>query len=251
MNTLLAAKAVTKTYISRGQRYEALRGVDLCVGKGEFVGIMGPSGSGKTTLLNLLATIDLPSSGSISIGGKDLATFTRSGMNEFRRDRLGFIFQDFNLLDTLSVEENVALPLALAGKPAALIRERSRLALARLGMTEFAAKRPWELSGGQRQRTAAARAIVGSPELLFADEPTGNLDSRSSRELLGFLGGINERDGTTILMVTHDAFAASFCTRILLLKDGTIAGQVVRGESRQVFFDRIIDALRALEGGLS
>ncbi len=249
METVLSAKGVTKVYGSRGALYPALGGVDLDIRRGEFIGIMGPSGSGKTTLLNLLAAIDTPTSGTISFGGVDLSQMDRAQMARFRRDRLGFIFQDFNLLDTLGVLENVELPLALAGRPAAEVRSRALAAISKLGIDDIAAKRPWEISGGQKQRTAAARAIVSGPELVLADEPTGNLDSRSSRELLQSLSEINERDGATILVVTHDAFTASWCRRIVLLKDGKVFGEIVRGDGRAEFFDRIIDALRVLEGG--
>lgn len=248
MEPLLKVRGVSRTYGTRANPYPALRGLDLDIRAGEFVGIMGPSGAGKTTLLNLLATIDQPDSGTIEFEGRNLATLKGAELGRFRRDRLGFIFQDFHLLDTLSVEENLALPLALAGRKPELIRERTAKAAAQLGLTPLLLKRPYELSGGQKQRVAAARAIVSNPGLVLADEPTGNLDSRSARELLEALTELNAQ-GTTLLLVTHDAFAASWCQRIVFLKDGTVFGELVRGDDRQMFFDRIIDSLRALEGG--
>lgn len=249
METVLKARGVTKVYGSRGVAYPALNGIDLEVRRGEFVGVMGPSGAGKTTLLNLLSTIDEPTSGSIEFEGRSLGAMKGAELSRFRRDRLGFIFQDFNLLDTLSVEENIALPLALAGHRASEIRERVRVASLALGIEALANKRPYEISGGQKQRVAASRAIVGNPALVLADEPTGNLDSRSARELLSSLTDINAKRGATILLVTHDAFAASWCQRIVFLKDGKVFGELVKGDDRALFFDRIIDALRVLENG--
>ncbi len=248
MEILLKARQVTKTYGNRATPYPALKGVDLDIRTGEFVGIMGPSGAGKTTLLNLLATIDQPDGGTIEFEGRDLAGLTGAELGHFRRDRLGFIFQDFNLLDTLTVEENLALPLALAGLKASVIGERTLAAARQLGIESLLPKRPYELSGGQKQRVAAGRAIVSHPALVLADEPTGNLDSRSARDLLQALSDLHTA-GTTLLLVTHDAFAASWCQRIVFLKDGVVFGELVRGDDRQVFFDRIIDSLRALEGG--
>ncbi len=248
MELLLKARSVTKTYGTRTTPYPALKGIDLDIRTGEFVGIMGPSGSGKTTLLNLLATIDQPDGGTIEFEGRDLAGLSGAELGRFRRDRLGFIFQDFNLLDTLTVEENLALPLALAGLKASVIGERTLAAARQLGIESLLPKRPYELSGGQKQRVAAGRAIVSHPALVLADEPTGNLDSRSARDLLQALTDLNSQ-GTTLLLVTHDAFAASWCQRIVFLKDGVVFGELVRGDDRQVFFDRIIDSLRALEGG--
>jgi putative ABC transport system ATP-binding protein len=258
MTQLLSARGVRKTYGSRGMEFPALNGVDLDIAAGEFVGIMGPSGSGKTTLLNLLSTIDRPSAGAIRFEGRALSELSARELANFRRDRLGFIFQDFNLLDTLTLFENVILPLALAGKPSRLQAEAGRRTAAALGLTGILDKYPWEVSGGQKQRAAAARALVADPALILADEPTGNLDSRSAGELLSSLRGLNETQGATILMVTHDAYAASFCGRIVLLKDGLVFGEIRRGpagggapdaEERRRFFDRIIDSLRKLEGG--
>lgn len=249
MTRVLSANRLMKNYGGRGQGYPALRGVDLEVREGEFLGIMGPSGSGKTTLLNVLSTVDAPSSGSISYRGTDVLRLRGKELAAFRRERLGFVFQDFNLLDTLTASENVALPLALSGAPAATQREKALTALSRLGIGELGGRFPWEMSGGQRQRVACARAIVASPDLVFADEPTGNLDSRSAREFLSVVESLNSRDGTTVLIVTHDAFAASFCSRIVLLRDGLVFGELASSGDRAEFFDRVIDSLRALEGG--
>jgi putative ABC transport system ATP-binding protein len=253
MTQILSARGVRKTYGSRGMEYPALNGIDLDVAPGEFVGIMGPSGSGKTTLLNLLSAIDRPSEGSILFEGNDLEKLTGRELSDFRRDRLGFIFQDFNLLDTLTLFENIILPLALAGRPAVAQKSAGRRTAVALGISDILDKYPWEVSGGQKQRAAAARALVAGPALLLADEPTGNLDSRSAGELLSCLRGLNGKEGATILMVTHDAYAASFCGRIVLLKDGLVFGEIRRGTSRddgrKEFFDRIIDSLRKLEGG--
>lgn len=252
MAHILKARGLKKTYGSRGMSFPALDGVDLDVEAGEFTGIMGPSGSGKTTLLNLLSAIDRPSEGSIRFEGKDLESLKGKELSAFRRDRLGFIFQDFNLLDTLTVRENIVLPLALAGRPAREQAEAAARMSKALGIADMLDKYPWEISGGQKQRAAAARALAGKPALVLADEPTGNLDSRSSGELLSSLRALNESSGATILMVTHDAFAASYCSRIVLLKDGRIFGELRRrdatAEGRREFFDRIIDSLRKLEG---
>jgi putative ABC transport system ATP-binding protein len=233
--------------------FPALNGVDLDIMPGEFTGVMGPSGSGKTTLLNLLSAIDRPSEGSIDFEGRNLEALKPKELSAFRRDRLGFIFQDFNLLDTLTVGENIVLPLALAGKPAAVQQEAAERMAGALGIADILGKYPWEISGGQKQRAAAARALSASPALVLADEPTGNLDSRSSAGLLASLRAMNESKGATILMVTHDAFAASYCTRIVMLKDGLVFGELRRGPGdgpgeRKEFFERIIDSLRKLEG---
>lgn len=247
---LLEAERLCKTYGSRGVQFPALRDFDLRVDEGEFCAIMGPSGSGKTTLLNILATIDRPSSGAVRMRGRDLSLLKGAALADYRRESLGFIFQDFNLLDTLSVEENIALPLSLGGAPVAEQERRAREAAELLGIGELMAKRPYELSGGQKQRCAAARALAGEPSLVLADEPTGNLDSRSARELLARLAAVNAERGTTILMVTHDAYAASWCRRAVFIKDGRRYGELRAGDGREVFFGRILDMLRALEGSV-
>ncbi|MDD4588669.1 MAG: ABC transporter ATP-binding protein [Heliobacteriaceae bacterium] len=248
MNIVLEARNLKKVYGSRGNAYPALDGIDLQIKEGEFVGIMGPSGAGKTTLLNLIASIDNPTGGTIIIDGDYLVTMNEDQLADFRRQKLGFLFQDFNLLDTLTVKENVVLPLALARVPAAEIEARvSRMAVL-LGLQEILSKYPYEISGGQKQRTAAARAIIHHPRLVLADEPTGALDSRSSTELLQCLADLNQKNATTIMMVTHDAFAASYCRRILFIKDGILFSELVRGGTRKDFFHKILDVLAVLGG---
>lgn len=227
----------------------ALDNFSLSVKKGEFVGIMGPSGSGKTTLLNLLATIDQPTSGTVMIDGVDTAILRGEKLALFRRERLGFVFQDFNLLDSLTIGENISLPLVLSRKPLRFIKEQLSLVARRLGITELLNKYPYEVSGGQQQRAAAARAIIHEPAVLLADEPTGNLDSKSARELMETLTLLNHTAGVTITLVTHDPFAASYCQRILFIRDGQLYNEIHRGDSRQVFFQQILDVLSLIGGG--
>lgn len=254
---IVRARSLSKVYGTRGARYEALRGLDLDVEKGEFVGVMGPSGAGKTTLLNIIATIDRPTSGEILVAGTDLFSCPERELARFRRERLGFVFQDFNLLDTLTSGENIALPMTLAGLGVGEALAKAALAAERLGIADILEKFPCELSGGQRQRVSAARAVAPGPELLLADEPTGNLDSRAAAGLLGTLGSLNRDEGATILMVTHDALAASYCSRVVFILDGAVYAELRSGGDRdgdrdgvrRAFFDRIIESLRALEGG--
>lgn len=247
---VLEAKGLTKVYGSRGAvTTRALESVSLEVAKGEFVGIMGPSGSGKSTLLNLLATIDQPTAGTIKLDGREIAKLQGTELALFRRRRLGFVFQDFNLLDSLTIGENIALPLVLDQKPVDQIKERLQAIAERLGIDGVLAKYPYEVSGGQQQRAAAARAVVHDPAIVLADEPTGNLDSRSARDLMETLTRMNEQGQVTIAMVTHDAFAASYCKRILFIRDGKIYSEIHRGESRQAFFQQILDVLSMIGGG--
>jgi putative ABC transport system ATP-binding protein len=248
MNNILEARNLQKVYGSRGNLYPALDGINLQIKEGEFIGIMGPSGAGKTTLLNLVASIDNPTGGSIIIDGYDLVTMNEDQLSSFRRQKLGFLFQDFNLLDTLTVKENVVLPLALARLPVTEIEARVTEVAALLGIQEILSKYPYEISGGQKQRTAAARAIIHNPRLVLADEPTGALDSRSSTELLQCLADLNGKYATTIMMVTHDAFAASYCQRILFIKDGVLFSELLRGGTRRDFFHQILDVLAVLGG---
>lgn len=246
---VLQTEGLTKVYSSRSRvTTKALTNFSIEVQKGEFVGIMGPSGSGKTTLLNLLATIDQPTSGKVLIEGVDTARLKGEKLAEFRRRRLGFVFQDFNLLDTLTIGENIALPLVLDRRPVALIKDRVQEVAQALDIAGILSKYPHEVSGGQQQRAAAARAMVHYPALLLADEPTGNLDSKSARELMEILTLLNESQGATILMVTHDPFAASFCRRIVFIRDGQRYNELHRGESRQLFFQRILDVLAMIGG---
>ncbi len=235
----------------------ALRDASLTVREGEFIGVMGPSGSGKTTLLNLLAAIDTPTSGTVEINGTDLSKLSDQGLAVFRRRNLGFVFQDYNLLHTLSVQENVVLPLALEGVKPAAILERLQEVAVQLGIQGILQKRVFQISGGEQQRTAIARAIIHRPSLILADEPTGNLDSKSSAGVMKALSDLNAwatmtpsaPTSATILMVTHDPFAASFCRRILFIRDGRIHSELHRTASRQAFFQEIQSALTAQGGG--
>lgn len=247
--TVLKAERLSKVYGSKGNlTYQALDHISLEVEKGEFVGIMGPSGSGKTTLLNILATIDKPTSGTIAINGNDPTGLSSKQLALFRRRELGFVFQDFNLLDTLSVRENIVLPLALDSVPAQEI-ERKLLAGAKLlGIEHILNKRTYEISGGQKQRTAIARALIHDPAILLADELTGNLDSKAAKEVMESLQRLNEDEQATILMVTHDPSAASYCRRIVFIKDGKLFSEIRRGATRQAFFQHILDALSVLGG---
>lgn len=252
MDSVLVAKNLKKIYGSRGNVYTALSDISLDIKKGEFVGIMGPSGAGKTTLLNIISTIDKPTSGSIRIGGEELSKMKEDDLSSFRRDKLGFIFQDFNLLDTLTLKENIVLPLALAKVNLEDMEKRLEEVADNLGIKNILEKYPYEVSGGQKQRTAACRAIITKPELILADEPTGALDSKASTELLQAMGELNESKQATIMMVTHDTFAASYCKRILFIKDGVIYSELVKGNStRKEFFQKILDMLSALGGGMS
>lgn len=247
--TLLQATSLSKVYGERGKvATRALNNFSFSVDKGEFVGIMGPSGSGKTTLLNLLATIDQPTSGTVMIEGVDTSKLQGDRLAKFRRTRLGFVFQDYNLLDTLTIGENMALPLVIDRKPVSVIQERLQIVSRRLGITDILDKYPYEVSGGQQQRAAAARAIIHEPAILLADEPTGNLDSKAARTLMETFVMLNEEAGVTITMVTHDPFAASYCTRILFIRDGERYNEIRRGDSRQVFFQQILDVMAVIGG---
>ncbi|MFC4103010.1 ABC transporter ATP-binding protein [Paenibacillus xanthanilyticus] len=247
--TVLRTQALCKTYASKGSvAYKALEDIDLEVGAGEFVGIMGPSGSGKTTLLNLLATIDKPTSGSIWINGTEPVRLHEKQLALFRRRELGFVFQDFNLLDTLSIKENIVLPLVLEGTPVKEIEARLTPFAELLGIAPILNKRTYEVSGGQKQRAAIARAMIHKPSILLADELTGNLDSKAAKDVMESLKQMNERFAATIAMVTHDPFAASYCERIVFIKDGRLFSEIRRGSSRQLFFQQILDGLSVLGG---
>ncbi|MBW9146151.1 ABC transporter ATP-binding protein [Clostridium sp. CM028] len=249
MENVLVARNLKKVYGSRGNVYTALNDINLEIKEGEFIGIMGPSGAGKTTLLNIISTIDKPTSGVVTIDKEDLAKMNEDKLASFRRDKLGFIFQDFNLLDTLTLKENVVLPLALARINIKDIEARASIIGATLGIKDIFNKYPYEVSGGQKQRAAAARAIITKPKIILADEPTGALDSKSSTELLQSLSDLNETQRATIMMVTHDAFAASYCKRIIFIKDGSLFTELVKGTtSRKEFFKKILDVLAALGG---
>ena len=247
---VIEAKQLTKVYGGRRGlvRQQALNGVDLEVDQGEFLGVMGPSGSGKTTLLNILATIDQPTSGSVEIRGVDPRRLKGDDLALFRRRELGFIFQDYNLLDTLSVRDNIILPLALDRVPGPEIERRLQDVSRILGLDDILPKRPAETSGGQQQRTAAARALIHDPAIVLADEPTGNLDSRAAKDLMGTLARLHEEREVTVVTVTHDPLVASYCQRILFIRDGRIHSEILRGVSRQAFFQQILDVLSLMGG---
>ena len=248
---ILEVDGIKKVYATRfgASRVEALRSVSFTVEQGEYVAIMGESGSGKTTLLNILAALDRPTAGTVLLDGKDLATIREAEMAAFRRDNLGFVFQEFNLLDTFSIEDNIFLPLVLAGKGYIEMRERLRPIAAQLGIAEILKKYPYEVSGGQKQRAAVARALITNPRLVLADEPTGALDSRSTDELLRLFAEIN-RAGQTLLMVTHSVKAASHASRVLLIKDGEVFHQIYRGEhGNEQLYQLISDTLTMLATG--
>ena len=240
---------VEKYYGTKNNITRAVNQVSFTVDAGEFVGIMGASGSGKTTLLNMISTIDRVTAGHIFYGNTDITELNEDALSDFRRENLGFVFQDFNLLDTLTIEENIILAMSLHGKKKKEIDARTDEILKTLGISEIRNKFPGQVSGGQKQRCACARALVNDPKLILADEPTGALDSRSAQMLLDTLKKMNEVMGATILMVTHDAFTASYCQRILFLKDGEIFHELIRGQkSRREFLTKILDVL-ALTGG--
>ncbi|MCI9490623.1 ABC transporter ATP-binding protein [Lachnospiraceae bacterium 48-42] len=248
---LLDVKNVKKIYTTRlgGSQVEALRDVSFSAEAGEYVAIMGESGSGKTTLLNILAALDRPTNGKVYLKGNDIGKITEKEMAAFRRQNLGFVFQDFNLLDTFSVQDNIFLPLVLSGRKYEEMEKRLEPIAKKLGIQEILKKFPYEISGGQKQRTAVARALITKPQIILADEPTGALDSRSSDELLALFSDIN-RDGQTILMVTHSVKAASTANRILFIKDGEVFHQLYRGNlTNEQMFQKISDTLTVLMTG--
>ena len=249
--SLLHVEGLKKVYTTRfgGQQVEALRDVNFEVEEGEYVAIMGESGSGKTTLLNILAALDRPTAGSVLLDGKDLAGVRESDMAAFRRDHLGFVFQEFNLLDTFSLKDNICLPLVLAGKSWREMEQRLLPLTQRLGIDQLLAKYPYEVSGGQKQRAAVARALITEPRILLADEPTGALDSRATDELQDLFSQINAA-GQTILMVTHSVRAASRAGCVLFIKDGRVFHQIYRGEATsEQLYQKISDTLTMLQGG--
>jgi hypothetical protein len=248
-NTILQVDDIQKFYGNKGNLTKAIDHISLSVKKGEFLGIMGASGSGKTTLLNCISTIDTVTSGHIYIEGKDITELQGAMLSEFRGKKLGFIFQDFNLLDTLTAYENISLALSIAGMKPGDINERVLQVAKALNIQEVLEKYPYQMSGGQQQRVAAARAIVTNPAIVLADEPTGALDTNSSRMLLTMLTELNEQLDATILMVTHDAFSASYCKRILFIKDGKVFNELHRGkDTRKEFFAKILEVVSVLGG---
>ena len=246
---ILSVRQIEKVYGSKDSVTKAVRDISFDVMPGEFVGIMGPSGSGKTTLLNCVATIDTVTSGHILVDGRDVTGLRSRALAKFRRDDLGFIFQDSNLLDTLTGFENIALALTVKGEPAGRVKPKVDAIAATLGVSEVLGKYPYQMSGGQRQRIAAARAMVADPKLVLADEPTGALDSRSATVMLETLEMMNSSLGATIMMVTHDSYAASFASRILFVKDGAVFNEIRKGDtSRKDFFNRIMEVVTFLGG---
>ena len=248
---ILEVNNVKKIYTTRfgGNQVQALSNINFSVEKGEYVAIMGESGSGKTTLLNILAALDKPTSGEVLLNGKNLVSVKEKEISAFRRDHLGFVFQDFNLLDNFSLKDNIFLPLVLSGVDYKEMEKRIRPIAQKLGITELLEKYPYEVSGGQKQRCAVARALITNPKLVLADEPTGALDSRAASALLSMFGEIND-EGQTILMVTHSAQAASHASRVLFIKDGEVFHQIYKGsKSRQEMYQMIADTLTILTTG--
>ena len=249
---MLQVQNIEKYYGSKNNVTKALDRVSFDVEAGEFLAIMGASGSGKTTLLNCISTIDTISAGEILLDGVSIAGLSEGELAKFRRERLGFVFQDFNLLDTLTIEENIGLALSLNHQDPGTVQNRVREVAGKLGITDILTKFPYQVSGGQKQRTAVARAMVAGQSLLLADEPTGALDSKASKNLLEIMTAMNRGLGATILMVTHDAYSASYAKRVLFLKDGRVFNELLRGErGRPVFYHEILDVLAALGGDVS
>ncbi|MFL0581909.1 ABC transporter ATP-binding protein [Solibacillus silvestris] len=249
MQPILSVEKIEKYYGNKGNITKAIDNISFNVNEGEFLGIMGPSGSGKTTLLNCISTIDHVTTGKIIINDQDITTLKKKGLEAFRRDELGFIFQDFNLLDTLTAYENIALALTIQNRGPMEIDQLILAVAEKLDISGILSKFPFQLSGGQKQRVACARAIVTEPSLILADEPTGALDSKSSRLLLNSFEKLNKEYQSTILMVTHDSFTASYANRILFIKDGRIFNELVRGnDTRKEFFNKIIEVVTLLGG---
>ena len=244
-NAVVDVHNLEKTYGKAGERpYTALKGLNFSVAEGEFVGIMGASGSGKTTLLNMLSTLDTPTNGDVIVNGHDVTKMRGNQLADFRAQEVGFIFQDFNLLESLTAEENIGLPLALKGTASRVMDQAIHQVAETLSITDLLKKYPAQLSGGQKQRVAAARAIVHQPAILMGDEPTGALDSTSARELLDLLTTINQEQQMSVLLVTHDPFSASFCQRILFIKDGQIGSELRRADKdRRTFYQQILTEL--------
>lgn len=243
MTTIIQTKNLSKSY----GKTQVLKNIDLTIEQGEFTAVMGPSGSGKTTLMNTLSTIDTFNGGEVWIEGQSLLDLKKKALREFRQKRMGFIFQDYNLLDTLTVKENILLPLSLQKTSIAEMEQRLGKLIDALNMKEILNHYPAEISGGQKQRTAAARAIITNPAIVFADEPTGALDSRSATQLLEQIQSLNQTFQTTVLMITHDPYAASYCQRVIFLRDGKIVNEIFKGEqSEKDFFDRILTIQSAI-----
>ncbi|RHU04662.1 MULTISPECIES: ABC transporter ATP-binding protein [Erysipelotrichaceae] len=248
MKEIMQVKNISKEYGKKGVKTRVLNNVSLEIYEGDFIAIMGPSGAGKSTLLNLLSTIDKPTHGSILMEGVDITKIKNDKLSNIRKKHIGFIFQDYNLLDNMTLMDNIALPLSINGKNPKQIVEKVKQLADLFGIKEHLEKYPYQLSGGQKQRGVAARALISDPDIVFADEPTGALDSKSSKELLMSLKKINEQKNATILMVTHDAFSASYAKQVYLLKDGEISCKLNAGDSCKEFYDRILQLMASLGG---
>ena len=250
-NKAAEIRKLVKDYGVKGFQTKVLRGIDLTILKNDFIAVMGPSGSGKTTLLNILSTIDQPTQGTVILDGKDISKMSNKELSELRRDKIGFLFQDYNLLDTMTLEDNIALPLSLSRVSGRECIRRTKELAEMFGLKEHLQKYPYQLSGGQKQRGAACRALITEPEIIFADEPTGALDSKAGRELLECLKKVHEDRQATILMVTHDPFCASYARDVYMLSDGQIQCRISRGSDRKEFYDRIIDVQTSMGGDFS
>ena len=249
MDTVLKVDNIEKFYGSKGNITKAINGISFEVKNGEYIGIMGASGSGKTTLLNCISTIDNVTNGNIYINGQNITKLKANELSKFRREELGFIFQDFNLLDTLTAFENIALALTIVNTPQKIINSKVTEVAEKLNITNILNKYPYQISGGQKQRVASARAIITNPSLILADEPTGALDSKSAKMRRESFETLNNKFGATILVVTHDAFTASYCKKIMFIQDGKIFKQINKGEdTRKKFFDKIIEVISELGG---
>ncbi|MEX1308233.1 MAG: ABC transporter ATP-binding protein [Eubacteriales bacterium] len=246
---VLAAKNLSKVYGSKkNKRYMALKNISFDIQPGDFIGVMGPSGSGKTTLLNILGSIDIPTTGKLLVSGTDIASLSRKALARHRIQHVGFIFQDFNLLESMTIEENIVLPLMISGEKPDEIAKRLKRLTEDLGISALLDKYPYEISGGEKQRAAACRALITNPSIILADEPTGNLDSKSGRQLLKLLEQINQSYDATILMVTHDANAASHCHSVMFIKDGEIYNRLHAEGDKKAFYEEILNVMRTFGG---
>jgi putative ABC transport system ATP-binding protein len=247
---ILKVENISKVYGTKknSNKYTALKNISFEVNQGEFIGVMGASGSGKTTLLNILGSLDKPTTGKFIMNGKEIGAMHRNELAKHRIENIGFIFQDYNLLETMTLKENIILPLSLMGRDVKTIEARLSMLAGDLGILHVIDKYPYEVSGGEQQRAAACRALVNNPRMILADEPTGNLDSKSGKDLLNLLSFINTEYQATILMVTHDVFAASYCQKILFIRDGEIYNELYAGPDKKQFFDSIIDVMSMLGG---
>lgn len=250
-NKVAEIKNLVKIYGTKDLQTKVLKGIDLTIYQNDFIAVMGPSGSGKTTLLNILSTIDKPTQGSVILGDRDITRISNQELSKLRRDKIGLVFQDYNLLDTMTLMDNIALPLSLNGVSGRICIQKAEELGAMFGLTEHLKKYPYQLSGGQKQRGATCRALITDPQIIFADEPTGALDSKSSRDLLECLKSVNESGRATIFMVTHDPYCASYAKDTYILSDGLIKCKLSRGDNRKEFFDKIIDVQTSMGGDFS